>query len=150
MNWDAVGAIAESVGALGVIFSLIYLALQVRQNTQQVRLSRFQEASSSLQDGFAPIYNAGNLAIWFKGHYKPDDLDEQEAYTFRLFMERQLYNVQNIVYQHENGLIDEAVFESTVSQMQELLIDTPGGSLFCKEHRHTYTVAMRTAVERDV
>ena len=151
MNWDAVGAIAESVGALGVIFSLIYLALQVRQNTQQVRLSRFQETSSSLQDGFAPIYNnAGNLAIWFKGHYKPDDLDEQEVYTFRLFMERQLYNVQNIVYQHENGLIDEAVFESTVSQMQELLFDTPGGSLFWKEHRHNYTEAMRTAVERDV
>ena len=149
MNWDAVGAIAESVGALGVIFSLVYLALQVRQNTQQIRLSRFQETSSSLQDGFAPIYNAGNLAIWYKGHHKPDDLDEEEAYTFFLFMERQLYNVQNIIYQYENGLIDEAVFESTVSLMQELLIDTPGGSQHWKKHRHNYTEAMRTAVKRD-
>ncbi len=60
MNWDAVGAIAESIGALGVISSLIYLAVQVRQNTRQGRLSRFQETSATLQDGFAPIYHPGN------------------------------------------------------------------------------------------
>ena len=149
VNWEAVGAIAESVGALGVILSLIYVGLQVRQNTQQVRLSRFQEASSSLQDGFAPIYNAAeNRAIWYKGHHNPDDLDEEEAYTFQMFMERQLYNVQNIVYQHENGLIDPAIFESTVSLMHELLIDTPGGSKYWKEYSRNYTEAMRAAVER--
>ena len=88
MNWDAVGAIAESIGALGVISSLIYLAVQVRQNTRQGRLSRFQETSSTLQDGFAPIYHPGNPSIWHRGHFKPDDLDEQEAHTFEMFMER--------------------------------------------------------------
>lgn len=31
MNWDAVGAVAETVGALAVLVTLIYLALQVRQ-----------------------------------------------------------------------------------------------------------------------
>ena len=32
MNWDAIGAIAELAGAIGVIASLIYLARQIRQN----------------------------------------------------------------------------------------------------------------------
>ena len=36
MNWDAIGAIAELLGAIGVIASLIYLATQVRQNREQV------------------------------------------------------------------------------------------------------------------
>lgn len=31
MNWDAVGAIAEAVGALAILVTLIYLTLQVRQ-----------------------------------------------------------------------------------------------------------------------
>jgi len=148
MNWDAIGAIAESVGALGVIVSLIYLALQVRQNTKQVRLSRVQETSSTLQDGFAVLYHPGNPQIWYKGHYNPDELDEQDAHTFRLFMERALYNLQNVVYQHEHGLIDEDVFESTISQMRELLIDTPGGSRFWQGRRHMYTESMRAALER--
>ena len=32
MNWDAIAAVAEVAGAIGVIVTLLYLALQVRQN----------------------------------------------------------------------------------------------------------------------
>ena len=39
MNWDAIGAIAELLGAIGVIASLVYLATQIRQNTATVRAS---------------------------------------------------------------------------------------------------------------
>ena len=37
MNWDAVGAVAELVGALGVLVTLIYLAMQIRQNTESMQ-----------------------------------------------------------------------------------------------------------------
>ena len=37
MNWDAIGAIAELVGAVGVIATLVYLARQINQNTSTVR-----------------------------------------------------------------------------------------------------------------
>ena len=30
MNWDAVGAIAEAIGGLGVILTLLYLSVQIR------------------------------------------------------------------------------------------------------------------------
>ena len=39
MNWDAIGAIAELLGAVGVIASLVYLAGQIRQNSRLVRSS---------------------------------------------------------------------------------------------------------------
>ena len=32
MNWDALGAIAELLGAAGVIITLTYLALQIRRS----------------------------------------------------------------------------------------------------------------------
>ena len=48
MNWEALGAIAELVGAVAVIASLIYLAIQVRVNTESVRQStRAQLAQTS-------------------------------------------------------------------------------------------------------
>jgi hypothetical protein len=37
MNWNAVSAIAEVIGVIAVVVSLIYVGLQVRQNTQQLR-----------------------------------------------------------------------------------------------------------------
>ena len=41
MNWDAIGAIAERLGAIGVVVSLLYLATQIRQNTKSVRAAAF-------------------------------------------------------------------------------------------------------------
>lgn len=35
MNWDAIGAISELVGAATVVISVLYLALQVRQTNRQ-------------------------------------------------------------------------------------------------------------------
>jgi len=37
MNWDAVGALAELLGAAGVIVSVIYLANQIRINTKTIK-----------------------------------------------------------------------------------------------------------------
>jgi hypothetical protein len=39
MNWDAIAALAEVLGALAVLASLVYLATQIRQNTQMVKSS---------------------------------------------------------------------------------------------------------------
>ncbi len=56
MNWDAIGAIAELLGAIGVIASLIYLATQIRQsreqmgqNTRALRGAAYQQWDDSLQ-----------------------------------------------------------------------------------------------------
>jgi hypothetical protein len=36
MEWDAVGAIGEILGAVGVLASLIYLGVQIRRNSMQI------------------------------------------------------------------------------------------------------------------
>ncbi len=37
MNWEAIGAIGEVGGAIGVVATLAYLAMQVRQNSDNLR-----------------------------------------------------------------------------------------------------------------
>jgi len=44
MNWEAIGAIGEVLGALGVIVTLVYLAFQIRQNTSALKLNAEQSA----------------------------------------------------------------------------------------------------------
>ena len=58
VNWDAVGAIGEIVGAIAVVVTLIYLAKQVNDNSRQVKLNTTQSFASLVQDAFAPIYNS--------------------------------------------------------------------------------------------
>ena len=47
MDWDAIGAIGEILGATAVLVTLIYLARQVRQNTDQQK----REELISIQNG---------------------------------------------------------------------------------------------------
>ena len=35
MNWEAIGVIAEVVGAVAVVVSLVYLAVQIRHQSRQ-------------------------------------------------------------------------------------------------------------------
>jgi hypothetical protein len=44
MNWEAIGAMGETIGALAVLITLVYLALQIRQNTHQIRVSATQDS----------------------------------------------------------------------------------------------------------
>ncbi len=37
MNWDAIGAVGEIVGALAVVLSLIYLSRQIRDSTKTIK-----------------------------------------------------------------------------------------------------------------
>ncbi len=48
MNWDAIGAIAELLGAAGVVASLLYLATQYRRAARQEAARSFQIATDGL------------------------------------------------------------------------------------------------------
>ena len=42
MNWDAIGAVGEILGAIAVLITLVYLARQIRLNTHEIRASRVE------------------------------------------------------------------------------------------------------------
>jgi len=62
MNWNAIAALAQVLAAIGVIVSVVYLALQVRQNTRQARLNTESLGVTHEMGGAAMSVNIG-LAI---------------------------------------------------------------------------------------
>jgi hypothetical protein len=61
VNWEAIGALAELLAAVGVIVSLVYLASQIRHSREQMRQNtRAVEAQVSWAhfDSVYKIYNA--------------------------------------------------------------------------------------------
>ena len=42
INWDAIAAISEGLGAIGVIATVAYVALQIRQNSRAIQGSTEQ------------------------------------------------------------------------------------------------------------
>ena len=81
MNWDAIGAIAESLGAFAVIVSIVYLAAQVRQTRIQLQAQAEDNITARAFDAYSPIYEGDNVSI-FRGLESPDSLTPDQAFLF--------------------------------------------------------------------
>lgn len=74
MNWDAIGAIGEIIGALAVILTLFYLSTQIRHASKQLevqnaekRMRAFDAIDESFRDFRAHIVSDQDVAvIWEK------------------------------------------------------------------------------------
>ena len=79
MNWEAVGAIGELAGALGVIVSLLYLAVQIKRQNVASRFAAVHEVVDQTNAFFgAAARNKEIAAIWVKGIENFGALDQVE------------------------------------------------------------------------
>ena len=140
MNWDAIGAIAELVGAIGVVATLIFLALQVRQskeateaNTKALDETRrlasaqaYQNRSAEFERNAAEaVANSPYLpAIELKYHEGGlNSLTDEEALRLRQATAGSIARLDNIHYQYQQGFIDDEFYNSAFTQAVELLAD---------------------------
>ncbi len=64
MNWEAIGAIGELLGAAGVIATLGYLAFQIRQNNRHLAQEAQRARAQSVRETYRSF--ADNAEIWVK------------------------------------------------------------------------------------
>ena len=115
MNWDAIGAIAELLGAVGVIASLVYLAGQIRQsreqmeqNTRAMRASAYQEFTGQLHSTMMSAgENPQREHAVMKGWADFSGLSEEDAFRFTLWMTGVVHAFENAHYQYRMGMLDE-------------------------------------------
>jgi len=94
MNIQDLSAIAQIIGAVSVVVSLVYLAIQIRQNTKQVedhtRAVRAAALHASLSYGLdtrISVFTSEEVAsIYARGLEDPGSLDKIEVLRFRLMM----------------------------------------------------------------
>ena len=106
MNWEAIGAIGETIGAIAVIISLLYLAIQIRQNTAQMkhsaelaRLSLQENFVSGQQTFFMTLLTSSNaFDVWKSASANAEELDDDEREKVGLLFYDQMYRYQ-VMYQ---------------------------------------------------
>ena len=87
MNWEAIGAIGEVIGAVGVIATLGYLAVQIRQNTSSVRASTLQdmnEASAGFLDLMASDEDLGRIFVSGGSDLETLSAEERPRFNFTM------------------------------------------------------------------
>ena len=112
MNWEAVGAIANLLAALGVIATLIYLAIQIRQNTKAVRSSSIQNLVQSLSTtAQAAVENTHIIPLLLKANAGAGALTEEERTQLHFWFIMTIRRFEGVYFQRDLGFVDAAVIE---------------------------------------
>jgi hypothetical protein len=108
VDWNAVSAIAGVMGAIAVIVTVAYLAMQVRDNTRATHSQTYYLATSALAEMAGMIGGDKELARIFRiGMVNPDDLDEDEIVQFGYLGISLFRRFENVFFQYQSGMIDE-------------------------------------------
>jgi hypothetical protein len=127
MNWDALGAIAEIVGALGVIVSLLYLASQVRGNSRQLRHASAQAVLDKLNGLIGQLaFTAGAGDVWTRGLSGLESLrDDEEIVRFSSMMLQAFWAYEEVLHYRDAGLIEDWAWTHSRAPVENFM-RTPG------------------------
>lgn len=148
MNWDAIGAIGEVIGALAVFLTLGYLAVQIRQNTKAVRASALDSSVNAVNAVRVAMFESAEVAaIYGKGLENPDELDDDEKVRFRLLLHTILWAVWNIYAQTEYGGLSKSIWAAQLPLLDRV-INSRGGIWFWDQYRMEFDEKFREEVDK--
>ena len=138
MNWDALGAISEFVGAIAVVVTLVYLAIQVRQNTSALRSTATQGAHDQAAALYDLLSSDTSIAdIFVRGLISPDELTSEETARFFSLSLAFMFRYQNWYLQTRSGLIEKELLESWARVLRQLS-GAPGFRRFWQQRAHIF------------
>jgi len=135
VNWEAVGALAETLGALAVIVSIVYLAAQVRQTRIQLQAQAEDNITARAFEAYSPIYEGDNASVFRTGLESPSSLTPDQAFVFKLLMDRQRGAFATIVRRKHSGSISREMGDRLLTSYRYLFLETEGGRAWFEEAR---------------
>jgi len=131
MNWDAVGAMGEVVGAAAVVLTLGYLALQMRQSARAQNVETYERMMSGYnQLNVARASVPGLAFLARKGMLYPEQLGDEETAQFDALVTGYVVNYLKIYKMYRQGAVEEGFFKSIATEAASIFFDSPGGPVF--------------------
>ena len=101
-------SIAEVIGAVAVVLSLVYVGLEINDNTAEVREANRQQLVNRSFNATGRVATSPELAEAFHKVAAGEELGGQEAVQYAFFVRSLLYDIQEAYLLHrEERLSDE-------------------------------------------
>lgn len=125
MNLETLGSIGDLLGGIGVVASLIYLGVQIRQNTKALRSSSYHQAAEQTWNYCLAVAQDASLAeILAKRAVDPADLTPAEQIRSRSADQALIFGFENMLRLHEEGLVDPDVWNNILANSM-VFLDSP-------------------------
>ncbi|MEY2546391.1 MAG: hypothetical protein QOG48_1508 [Verrucomicrobiota bacterium] len=139
MNWEAINAIAQLVSSIGVVASLVYLAVQVRHNTRVTRLSAQDAATTALRDVTRPFAENPEVGrLWRAGLEDLNTLTAEDKARFYHVAFQFLKAMETIHFHYIYGLMEEDIWRGWCNLYKHYL-SSPGLESYWQVRRDLFS-----------
>lgn len=121
MNWEAIGAVGEVVGAVAVVGTLAYLAVQIRAQARDAKLAAVQTLTSNIMEAYSGLMEPQLADVWVRGGKDFDSLAEAEKIQLVGFLHKYFRVVEAAYYQAAAGGLAEPIRMGIVRHTGTLL-----------------------------
>jgi len=111
------GAIGEFVGAIAVVVTLVYLAIQLRQNTNALKLNAVRSVTEELQGMFSLAASNRELTEIIVKAAEESELHGAERARYYMFTNNLVRVYENAFLQSRAGVVDPAHWQGMTRMM---------------------------------
>ena len=137
MNWDAVGALGEIVGASGVIASLFYVGYQIRQNTIHSRAYTQRDILTEITGDH--LVSGDKSALYRRALSNFSMLGEDEKLEASSILMTLINRFEATLRLHSTGLVDDSLFKAHRAWVLAHIL-SPGGKQWWELVKHIFSV----------
>jgi hypothetical protein len=147
MNWTAIGAIGEVLGAVAVVLSLVYVAAQVRHNTGALNRAASADAIASIRQWNQSLIDDPEIVrIFSQGVVDMNGLDEDGRARFVVLILNFLKTFEDMHYQFCKGAMEPEVWQGW-ERLGQIYLTQPGIRQYWSERRQIFSPAFQRWVE---
>ena len=147
MNWEMLSAIGQVVAAVGVIPSLLYLAVQIREQNKERRRAGINIMTAQWSELVKSAQDSREFAtLWLKGVHSFNDLDEPDRLRFSAFFTRYTRNCEGMFIYYRDGALEKALWDEVERTMCDYFA-YPGVKEWWATRKHWLTDEFRAVVE---
>lgn len=150
MPLEQIANIAEVFGLLIVAITLIFLTIQMRQNTKALRSTTAHAVHEQTSNLYRALSLDESLAdLWHRGMQDPSSLTPAETVRFISYWHASILPVQNWFYQWRKRALDEEFWESWARVVTDVN-QTPGFAYFWEQRKRYYSDEFRHFMETEL
>jgi hypothetical protein len=106
-------AVRETIGVLGVVASLVFVGLEIRQNTAVARGQTRQELEAMNQAWITLVTADPEYSdLWYRAWVTGQEIAPGEEYRASMMMTQFMRRLENIYFQYQEGLVDDTALRS--------------------------------------
>lgn len=136
MNWDAIGAIGEIIGAAAVVASLVYLAVQIRSQNREARMASVHQVVEGYRTSISWLKDPSMASVFIDAMENYDALTAKDRLQFDMYVTNTMRAFEEAYVQWKAKRLDDDTWEAAMAPVKDVVATETFEKFWARRKHH--------------